>query len=179
MHNSGTNGSCEITIRWNGADNKIDRLSALLREFAQEENLSVHMTVRRPSRLTIRYNGKVFCCNAEALRYVTSDGHYCICHLTKGEARLRISFRELAGQLAAVSPTDYPVISRGILVHRSHVTGHSHDSLCMDDGTVLPISRRGRAEILHGLQEPHPIGLSAPADPGGPAPAAPHPGNCQ
>lgn len=147
----------EISILCDGSDhNKTDRLSALLREFAQEENLSVHITVRQKAYVSIRHRDGIYRCHRKALRYVTSDRHYCICHTTRGDTRLRVNFRDAAEQLLAQDPNAWLVVNRGILVAIDHIASAARDCLIMDDGTTQPISRKERTRIqsLIGSAEP-------------------------
>lgn len=70
----------------------------------------------------------------------------CLIHLVSG-AQLEVSapLKTLAEQL--VSPS-FLRCGRSFLVNLEHLTGLSNDSLHLRGGTVIPIPRRGRAEII-------------------------------
>lgn len=82
------------------------------------------------------------------LRYLTSDGHYCLLHCTAGTSRIRLSFREAVLQLAAADDSPYLVINRGILVNAAHIAGHTSTAFVLDDGTSLPIRRADRQRLI-------------------------------
>ena len=70
----------------------------------------------------------------------------CLIHLVSG-AQLEVSapLKTLAEQL--VSPS-FLRCGRSFLVNLEHLTGLSNDSLHLRGGTVIPVPRRGRAEII-------------------------------
>lgn len=139
----------KVTIHCDGAaSNQIDRLSILLQQFAQAENLSVHISVLQPQYVAIVCHGKRYQCHREALRYLTSDGHYCICHLTTGDVRLRISFADAAAQLATSAPDTYWTVARGVLLNHTHIIDHTRDAFVMDDGASFTVSRKDRARLF-------------------------------
>lgn len=149
MVNFGTNGICDITIRCDAAGHKkTDRLSELLCQWAQEENLSVRTTVQMMSDQTLQSGDRVMYLADRDLRYLTSDGHYCLLHCTAGTSRIRLSFREAVLQLAAADDSPYLVINRGILVNAAHIAGHTSTAFVLDDGTSLPIRRADRQRLI-------------------------------
>lgn len=157
MHSSGY----EITILCDGTDHKqTDRLSLLLRNFAQEENLSVHITVHPDPYLTLRTADHLYRLYAEDLCYLISDGHYCVCHMTSGAIRLRVSFHAAITQLLQYAAADANIspflhINRGILVSRRHINGHTRDAFVMCDGTALTVRRADRTRLFREWDTRH------------------------
>lgn len=139
----------KVTIHCDGAiSNSIDRLSILLQQFAQEEHLSVHLSVQQDPWLILHAGGRVYRFRRGDLRYLTSSGHYCICHLTTGDVRLRISFADATAQLQAAAPDTFRIVSRGILLSWHHIIDHTIDSFVMDDGASLPVRRADRLRLF-------------------------------
>lgn len=138
-----------LTIQCDGgSSNSIDRLSILLQQFAQEEHLSVRIAVQQSPYMTLRAADRVYRLRRDTLRYLTSDGHYCLCHLTTGERRIRIPFRDAAAQCTAASPDLYRIVSRGVLLSWHHIVDHTLDSFLMDDGTSFPVRRADRTRLF-------------------------------
>lgn len=144
----------EIAILCDGSDhNQTDRLRTLLCEFASRENLSVHIKVRRNPYITLHTKDHTYRFRRDALRYLTSDGHYCICHTTRGEHRIRISFRDAAAQLTSADPDLYWTVSRGILLARSHIVDHTSCAFRMDDGASFPVRRADRTRLFQQFDQ--------------------------
>lgn len=135
--------------------NQIDRLSILLQQFAQAESLSVRISVNQPPHVTLQCGDRTYQCPRDNLRDLVSDGHYCICHLTTGSSRLRISFADAAAQLLGAEPDTYLVVNRGILVNRHHITGHTDDAILLDDGTTYAVRRADRYRLFQEFDTGH------------------------
>lgn len=167
---NGNSSDCEISIRWDSPDhNKTDRLSRLLRLWAQEENLSVHITVTPRPLPEEPCDDPLMLLDTNAIRYVTSDGHHCLLHMAAGILRLRVPFHTLTARLLAPNPAGscYLFISRGVLVHQGHIAGHTRDSFLMDDGALLPIRRKDRTRLTRAF-DLHALVAAAPESPADP-----------
>ena len=81
----------------------------------------------------------------EGILYAESDKHYLRLQLQTGSHTLRMALEELAGQLAP-----YPhffVCHRGVLVNLDRIQSIERQTVVMENGHSLPVSRRRYAEL--------------------------------
>lgn len=99
-----------------------------------------------PKFLRISIHREPIVIAAQDIIFIEVFNWKCLIHLVSG-AQLEVStpLKALAEQL--VSPS-FLRCGRSFLVNLEHLTGLSNDSLHLRGGTIIPVPRRGRAEIL-------------------------------
>lgn len=80
---------------------------------------------------------------------LSADRHYVIFSCTNRSYRIRLRFQDAARLL----PKDlFLPCSRGILLNMQHIREVRGNDFVMSDGSVFPISRRKKKELMHTLQ---------------------------
>lgn len=80
---------------------------------------------------------------------LSADRHYVIFSCTNRSYRIRLRFQDAARLL----PKDrFLPCSRGILLNIQHIREVRGNDFVMSDGSVFPISRRKKKELMHTLQ---------------------------
>ena len=80
---------------------------------------------------------------------LSADRHYVIFSCTNRSYRIRLRFQDAARLL----PKDrFLLCNRGILLNIQHIREVRGNDFVMSDGSVFPISRRKKKELMHTLQ---------------------------
>lgn len=80
---------------------------------------------------------------------LSADRHYVTFSCTNRSYRIRLRFQDAARLL----PKDlFLPCSRGILLNMQHIREVRGNDFVMSDGSVFPISRRKKKELMHTLQ---------------------------
>ena len=80
---------------------------------------------------------------------LSADRHYVIFSCTSRSYRIRLRFQDAARLL----PKDrFLLCNRGILLNIQHIREVRGNDFVMSDGSVFPISRRKKKELMHTLQ---------------------------
>ena len=80
---------------------------------------------------------------------LSADRHYVIFSCTSRSYRIRLRFQDAARLL----PKDrFLLCNRGILLNIQHIREVRGNDFVMSDGSVFPLSRRKKKELMHTLQ---------------------------
>lgn len=79
---------------------------------------------------------------------ITSDRHYVLFTCTGSVLRARLRFLDAAD---LVPPGRFLACSRGVLLNMSHIREARSDGFLLSDGSVFPISRRKKRELIRAF----------------------------
>ncbi len=81
---------------------------------------------------------------------ITSDRHYVLFTCTDSVLRARLRFRDAAD---LVPPGHFLACGRGVLLNMNHIREVRRDEFLLSDGSVFPISRRKRHELVQAFRD--------------------------
>ena len=96
-------------------------------------------------RLVFTVDGYTHVLRAQQIRYAEVSGHRLTLHTDTGVLTLRATLKEICAMLPAGS---FCAPHQSYLVNLLHVRSIAKETVLLDDGTQIPISRRRQAEFM-------------------------------
>ena len=106
---------------------------------------------KKDDTITVRTRNGIASVSKSAILYVLHTGRFVYIHLTGQVLESYASFKELTDPL--LKDERFLLCSRGVLINMQFVSRQQDNDFIMQDGSIQPISRRSRANVLKAYQQ--------------------------
>ena len=106
---------------------------------------------KKDDTITVRTRNGIASVSKSAILYVLHTGRFVYIHLTSQVLESYASFKELTDPL--LKDERFLLCSRGVLINMQFVSKQQDNDFIMQDGSIQPISRRSRANVLKAYQQ--------------------------